>query len=224
MIVQKAIDKGIDILAVTDHNSTCNVAAVVKAAERTPLAVIPGVEIQTREEIHFVCLFNNLTDMDKFQFMIDRTLPNVPNNVEHFGEQFVVDSTGEFIRSEQRLLINSLALSMNEAYQEVNKLNGLMVPAHIDRKMAGLIANLVFLPEDIPFEVLEISRHISDEKARSIFPQIGTIPLLQNGDVHQLDDFLGANQFTMEYPSLKEIRNAINGQKGYNFSKITFSL
>lgn len=222
LIVQRALDDGIDILAITDHNSTYNVAAVTKAAEKTPLAIIPGVEIQTKEEIHFLCLFNTLAELDQFQTIIDRTLPNTPNNPEHFGEQFVVDSTGEFIRSEPRLLINSLTLTMQEVFHEVNALNGLMIPAHIDRKMAGLIANLVFLPNDIPFDVLEISRHISEDQARKLFPQIGNLPLLQSGDVHQLDSFLGKNHFLMEYPSLKEIRNAINGKKGYKFATDDF--
>lgn len=217
LIVQEALEKGIDILAITDHNSTLNVESVIKAAEKTTLAVLPGVEIQTKEEIHFVCLFNTIRELEKFQNILDKTLPDVPNQAEHFGEQFVVDPTGEFIKSEQRLLINSLNLNMAEANQEVQQLNGLMIPAHIDRKMAGLIANLVFLPENIDFEVLEISRHITCDKVRSLYPQIGNIPLLQSGDVHRLDDFLGSTYFTMEYPGLKEIRDAIRGKKGYSF-------
>lgn len=217
LIVQEALDKGIDILAITDHNSTLNVEAVIKAAEKTPLAIIPGVEIQTKEEIHFVCLFNTVDQLEQFQNILDRTLPDIPNQAEHFGEQFVVAATGEFIKSEQRLLINSLSLNITEAEQEVTRLNGLMIPAHIDRKMAGLIANLVFLPENIHFEVLEISRHITPEKARALYPQIGEIPLIQSGDVHHLEDFLGSTHFTMEYPSLKEIRDAIMGKKGYSF-------
>jgi len=205
------------MIAITDHNSTKNVEAVYRAAETTPLVIIPGVEIQTKEEVHSICLFPDLGTLRDFQTILDQTLPDAPNKADFFGEQYIIDETGDFIAYETRLLMNSLELSLTEAFQEVEKRNGLIFPAHIDRKMAGLIANLAFIPDSTPFEVLEISRFITPDKARALYPQIKDFPLLQNGDVHQLEDFLGVNVFSIEKPTLSEIKSAIRKEQGRSF-------
>lgn len=218
LIVEEAVDKKIEILAITDHNATGNVRAVIKAAERYPLTIIPGAEIQTREEIHFVCLFNNLLEMDEFQSFIDLHLPETRNNPEFFGEQLIVDHTGNFIAKEDRLLLNSLDISMQALHERVAKIGGMVIPAHVDRKMAGLLANLVFLPEDIDFEILEVSSNTRIRDARSKFPGIKSMPVIQSGDAHQLNDILGLNIFTLDHPSLKEIRKAIKAIPGYRLA------
>jgi len=137
LIVQTALEKNIDMIAITDHNSTKNVEAVYRAAETTPLVIIPGVEIQTKEEVHSICLFPDLGTLRDFQTILDQTLPDAPNKADFFGEQYIIDETGDFIAYETRLLMNSLELSLTEAFQEVEKRNGLIFPAHIDRKWQG---------------------------------------------------------------------------------------
>ena len=134
LIVDKALELGIQIIAITDHNASANVEAVMQAAQGTDLTVIPGMELQTNEEIHSLCLFETLEQLNKFQQVVDQTLPDFPNNVEFFGEQFVVDKEGEFIRREERLLINSTTMSINDAFQIVNDLDGLFIPAHVNRE------------------------------------------------------------------------------------------
>ena len=49
-IVNMAILKGLDIIALCDHNSAGNVLAVEKVANSAGLAFIPGVEVATAEE------------------------------------------------------------------------------------------------------------------------------------------------------------------------------
>ena len=60
LIVHRALQAGLALIAVTDHNSAENVAAVIEAAEGTGLTVLPGMEVQTREEVHLTCLFDSL--------------------------------------------------------------------------------------------------------------------------------------------------------------------
>src|SRR5512135_126338 len=161
LIVQAAIEKGINLLAVTDHNASANVCAVQKAAQDTGLIVLPGMEVQTREEVHVVCLFDTLEQLAAWQVQVNQHLPPLENDIEHFGEQFVVDETGEFVRRETRLLLTSADLSLEEAIAAVNSLEGMAIPAHIDRKANGLLEILGFVPANAPIEALEISRHIS---------------------------------------------------------------
>jgi len=67
LIVQEAVDREIQLIAITDHNATGNIAAVQKAAEGLPLTVLPGMELQTREEVHNLCLFETLEETAVFQ-------------------------------------------------------------------------------------------------------------------------------------------------------------
>ncbi|MCX6065161.1 MAG: histidinol-phosphatase, partial [Chloroflexi bacterium] len=161
-------------------------------------------------EVHLLCLFDTLEQLAEWQKTVDALLPKTANNSEFFGEQFVVDSSGDFIRREERLLLNSVDIELEHATEQVTALGGLAIPAHIDRKANGLIEILGIIPPG--FTALEISRHISPEKALQKFPQLNGYPLLQSGDVHQLDSFLGTTELTLNEPTIKEIRMALNGQ------------
>ena len=211
LIVQEALDLGINLIAITDHNSSANVAAVQKAAEGTDLAVLPGMELQTREEVHALCLFDTLDQLLAWQKIVNACLPDLENRPDHFGEQFVVDETGDFIRREPRLLLISSSLSIDEAFTGVSRLGGLFIPAHVDRRANGLIANLGFVPPEIPFPALEISRRQQPDQVCEKFPQLRGYPLIQSGDVHRLSEFLGVNNLYIEEPTIKEIRLALSG-------------
>jgi hypothetical protein len=217
LIVQRALEFGLDIIAITDHNTSANIAAVQRAAVGTRLAVLPGMELQTREDVHLLCLFASLEQVGAFQAIVDQSLPNFENNVDFFGEQFIVDETGDFIAREPRLLITAANLSLENACAEVHELGGLAIPAHVDRRAFGLFANLGFIPPDLPADAIEISRYITPQQACREYPQISGYPLIQNGDVHYLDDFLGALVFEISSPELVEIRLALQGQAGRSY-------
>lgn len=214
LIVQTAIEKGINLLAVTDHNASANVIAVQKAAQETGLIVLPGMELQTREEVHLLCLFDTLEQLEAWQTLVNEHLPPLENDIEYFGEQFVVDETGDFIRRETQLLLTSADLSLKEAIGAVNAIEGLAIPAHVDRKANGLLEILGFVPENVTIEALEISRHISVEAAPARYPQIRGYPLVRDGDAHRLSEFLGVNEFLLESPTIAELKMALRYENG----------
>ncbi len=218
LIVQEALDKGIQIIAVTDHNATANIEAVQLAARGTDLVVIPGMELQTREEVHILCLFDTLDQVNELQRAVDRLLPPIANDPEHFGVQLIVDAQGELIATEDRLLLTSVDISFSEAFNLVNNLEGMFIPAHVNRKVYGLIEVLGFVPIDVKVEALEISRHIKPGDVARKFPQIKGYPLVQNGDVHRLDEFLGVNHFHIAAPTIQEFRLALQGRENRSMS------
>ncbi len=218
LIVESALDNGIRLIAITDHNSSANTLAVQKAAMDTPLVVLPGVELQTREEVHTLCLFDHYSQVLQFQKIIDASLPNIQNQPEHFGEQFIVDEAGDFISREDRLLLSSTELTLKEAWLFVTKIGGLFIPAHVNRKAFGLIENLGFVPTDIIVDAVEISRHLSPAEALLQFPQLKGYPLIQNGDVHRLNEFLGSLIFNFAHPIISEINMALSGSQGRSFT------
>lgn len=212
LIVEYALDLGINLIAITDHNASANIEAVQKAARNTPLHILPGMEIQTREEVHSLCLFDTLDQIMQLQKLVTETLPPIKNEAEHFGEQFVVDETGDFIRREEQLLLVSSSLTLNEAWKVVTNLGGLFIPAHVNRKAFGLLETLGLVPTDIQIEALEISKHLNPADAVKQFPQIKGYPLIQDGDVHRLDEFNGRMTLFLEKPSIDEIRMAIHSK------------
>jgi 3',5'-nucleoside bisphosphate phosphatase len=214
LIVQTAIEKGINLLAVTDHNASANVIAVQKAAQDTGLIVLPGMELQTREEVHLLCLFDTLEQLAAWQSLVNEHLPPLENDIEFFGEQFVVDEAGDFIRRETRLLLTSSDLSLEEAIGAVDAIEGLAIPAHIDRKANGLLEILGFVPTGVKIEALEISRHIAVDVAPLRYPQIRGYPLVRDGDAHRLNEFLGVNEFVVESPTVAELKMALRHENG----------
>jgi PHP family Zn ribbon phosphoesterase len=217
LIVEEALEKGIHIIAISDHNASVNVAAVIKAAEGTDLTVLPGIEVQTKEEVHILCIFDTINQLSVFQTYVDEHMPSLLNDPDYFGEQFVVDETGEFIRREHQLLITSANLSIGEIFAFVESLGGLAIPAHVDRRAFGLIANLGFVPEDIQIEALEISRNLNPTEIDIRFPQIIGYSIIQSGDAHRLDEIIGANAFFINEPTVAEIKKAFRNENGRSF-------
>jgi PHP family Zn ribbon phosphoesterase len=213
LIVETALEKGIQIIAITDHNASANVGAVIDAAEGTELIVIPGVEVQTQEDVHSICLFDTLDQLYALQKIIDMNLPDLPNQADHLGAQLVVDKNGYFIAFEERLLLTSIKISLSELFYLVKDLEGVFIPAHIDRDAFGLLKTLGFIPTDISIEALEISRNISLEEARKRYPQISYYPLIHSGDAHRLNEIMGLNLFPMKFPCIGEIRNILKSRQ-----------
>jgi 3',5'-nucleoside bisphosphate phosphatase len=217
LIIQTAQERLINLIAVTDHNSTGNIKAVMQAAQSSDIVVLPGMELQTREEIHSLCLFDTLEQIEQFQEVVSKSLPDIQNRADTFGEQFIVDASGDFIRREERMLLTSSSLSLKTAWETVNRLGGLLIPAHVNRTVFGLLPVLGFVPEDISLEALEISRQITPSQARQQYPQLKKYPLIQNGDAHQLEDILGVTTYTLVSPNIGEIRMALKGFQGRSF-------
>lgn len=214
LIVQKALEKKIDLIGITDHNASANVGAVQKAAEGTGLTVLSGMEVQTREDIHLLTFFESIEILEKWQAEVDESLPSAPNKVEYFGEQFIVDETGDFMRSEPRLLLTSTGFSIDDIFERVTSLGGMVVPAHVERTSYGLFPSLGLISAEWHVPALEISRHTSSEKVAVRFPAMRKYPLIQNGDAHRLEEFLGTTIFTINSPTLLEIQMAFNNTDG----------
>jgi PHP family Zn ribbon phosphoesterase len=195
IIVEEALARGINLIAITDHNASENVASVVKAAEGTGLSVLPGVELETAEEIHLLCLFPSVEAITQFQELIDKNLPPIPNNEEYFGTQLVVNDKGEFVRKDLRLLSTATRLPLELAASEAIKLGGHIIPAHIEREENGMLSRLGTVPVELPIQILEITRFSTREKVLASHPELAGYHFIQGGDVHYITDMLGATQF-----------------------------
>lgn len=156
-IVNMALLKKLDAIAITDHNSCENVMPVIKAAAGR-LLVIPGIEVQTKEEVHILCYFMNVESLYDFNFIINKKLPKINNLPEIFGHQHIFDENDNIIDEKKPLLISSADISIDELVSTVSSLGGVAVPAHINRQKNGIITQLGFIPDYLNFNLIEISQ------------------------------------------------------------------
>ena len=98
---------GTKVLGICDHNSAGNVETMLQAAREYEILVIPGMEVQSVEEVHMLCLFENLSKVLKWQEYVYRYLPLMKNNPRYFGHQWLVDSEGNILGEEKRMLLTS---------------------------------------------------------------------------------------------------------------------
>ena len=214
LIVAQAERLGLGGIAVTDHNSAENVQAVIEASQGTDLIVLPGMEVQTREEVHMVCLFDSIEQDLAWQKTVYAHLPRLSNRPDAFGAQFVVDAEGEFVRENDRLLLTSVDLSVEDVTYAVRSLGGLCIPAHVDRPSYSLIANLGFVPPDLHFEALEVSRLLGPEAARKRFPQLQAHTLIVSSDAHRLTEMQCQTMVKVRELTISELRLAFTVQQG----------
>ncbi len=214
-IVSIAARKGIDILGITDHNSTKHVALIKKLAEKEGIFVIGGAEVTTREEIHCLALFENNDSLVKFQQFLDAHLADVKNKPDIFGHQVVVNAEDIILEEEEKLLISATSKSLDEVQQFVHQLDGLFIPAHIDRPSYSMFSQLGFIPPDLKADALEISKQVSEEEMRSKHPELHDFTLIGCSDAHYPEQIGSRTSiFEMQHRSLSEIRKALAGEEG----------
>jgi 3',5'-nucleoside bisphosphate phosphatase len=216
-IVSEAAHKGLDIIGITDHNTTRHCSLISKLAAEKGIFVMLGAEVTTKEEVHCLTFFENTDALKRFQIFLDGNLPDIMNNPAIFGHQVQVDEDEIIIYEEQKLLLNAISKSIEEVEAFVHDLNGLFIPAHIDRKKNSIYSQLGFLPLNLRVDALEISRASSPVQFLKTHPEIIEFQLLTNSDAH-LPENIGKAEtvFLMESPSFNEIKLAlkeINGRK-----------
>ena len=177
--------KGLDIIAVTDHNATANLPYVQKAADFYDLLLIPGIEITTREEVHMLGYFPNIDTAVAFGDFLKQHMPKGKNKPAFFGHQWVMNEEGEVLSEEETLLIGASDLTLKAAAQAVREHGGVPVPAHINRGSNGLLINLGFIPDDIRFTAVEVWRALPCSHSA----QAGRV-VLHSSDAHYLGDIL----------------------------------
>lgn len=215
-IVRAARRLGTGIIAIADHHSTANVPAVMEYAGGGPPLVIPGIEVQTREEVHLLCLFSGLPAADDFAALIREHLPPVRNRPDLFGEQVVVNAAEEILYFEEMLLAGSVEMTAEDVAREVIARDGLLIPSHVDRPSYSLLANLGFLPPGLAVHALEIARPELMGKLWDAHPGLREMPFITSSDAHFLSqmDTEYVTVFDLAEPSFSEIKLALDGKAG----------
>lgn len=179
-IVRTAANRGITVMALTDHNSARNCPAFAEACRRVGIAPLFGTETTTREEVHVLSLFGDLGAALSWGEWVYERLPAIPNDPERFGEQVVVDVEENVLGFEERHLITAIEASLEEIGTETFARGGLFIPAHIDRATTSISSQLGFLPPG-RYSALEATRLPVEIDTRGH-------TLICDSDAHYLED------------------------------------
>lgn len=185
---------GIDIVALTDHNTAKNCPAFFEAAKRYGIIPIAGIELTTSEDIHLVCLFEFLSSALNFDAFLQQKRILIKNREEIFGEQLILDGDDKVIGKEEHLLSNATTISVEEAVPLVRSFGGICYPAHIDRDANGIVAILGTLPDTLPFSAVEFHSADNIEEFAKRYP-ISDKTIIVSSDSHYLTDINDANSY-----------------------------
>lgn len=186
--------KGLQMIALTDHNTARNLPAAQKCCDAYGLLLIPGMEITTREEVHLLGYLPDVETALEFGELIKTHLPKKKNKPSLFGNQLVMNDDDEVTDEEDALLIGATDLSLNELVGMIRERGGVPVPAHINRGSNGLLVNLGFVPPELHFTAVEVWRALPCAHT----PQQGRL-VLHSSDAHYLGDILEAEE-SLELP------------------------
>ena len=187
--------KGLQIVALTDHNSCKNCPAFFEACKKQGIIAVAGMELSTAEDVHIVCLFERLEDAMAFDEEIHGHLMNIENRPEIFGNQLILDGDDNTVGTESKLLISATDLWMGDAVELAKKYGAHVHPAHVDREANGIISVLGDIPSDYGFDCLEFNELSSVEEIKRKYPVAKDALHVVSSDAHYLWDINEADNF-----------------------------
>lgn len=212
-ILGKARELGYDIVGITDHNTTLQAREIKKIAGDSSPYILCGAEITTKEEAHCLAFVDGDENLNKLQAYLEEHLPAIPNNVDYFGYQLLVNEKEEIIKEEEFLLISAINQTVTQIEAFVHALDGIFIPAHIDKKRDSLISQLGFIPPGLEIEAIEFSRGCDIEEFLKLNKYLSSKTKIRSSDAHYCEDFLSCTTiFHMESISFEEIKMALRGE------------
>ncbi len=194
-IVNMAALSGLNVIALSDHNTVGNVHAAMNAGEKAGIKVIPAMEVETEEEVHVLTLYPSLAAAEEAAELVYKSLPDIKNRPDIFGEQVFMDENDNITGYEEKLLISPTSLSFNRLFDVIRAVGGIFIPAHVDRHSYSVLTNLGFMPEDVDIRCIEVSRATSDLNAYlSSREELKKYNILRNSDAHYLADIAMADE------------------------------
>lgn len=214
-LVNAAASSGLDIIGISDHNTTRHCELVKELGEEKGIFVLTGTEVNSKEEIHSLAFFEKPEQLADFQKYIDAWISPVKNDPDKFGYQVQVNRKEEIVYEEETLLFGSLDRSVDEIAEKVHELKGIFIPAHLDRPRNSIYSQLGFFPEGLEADAIEISWAGNPVEFITQHPELKEFAVLRSSDAHFPDDIGRAHSiFTMRNRSFCEIKLALESKAG----------
>ena len=203
-IVGMAQINGLSAVAVTDHNAIHNFNAANAIGKELGIIVVPGMELETAEEIHVVCLFPEFGCLNQFQQVVFQSYGGEPpaNRPEIFGHQLIYNENDEICGELSHMLLMPTGITIDESFGIVESLGGIAYPAHVDRDSYSVLTNLGTLPYGYKNSFVEISAGCDREQLLKCYPELVNYKLLPSSDAHFIDKIQDAGGAVIEIQDL----------------------
>jgi len=214
-VVERALVFGLDVIAITDHNAIDNVLPFWEEGREKGLTVVPGMELETQEGIHLVCLFETLEALQAWNISLSPFKTALQNDSRYFGHQWVISRKGERIREEERMLSASMEISVDDVIPAVHQYGGLCIAAHVDRQSFSVTAMLGVIPEHLAFDGIELTRHLPRDEILLEDIRRQRYRYITACDAHDLEQIgeIHCAAF-LDHWSLRELALALKGLEG----------
>ncbi|ANZ45535.1 PHP domain-containing protein [Cloacibacillus porcorum] len=218
-IVEQARAAKLDVIGIADHNTCENFPGIYGAAAGSPV-VLPCIETQSAEDIHILCVFPDYDTAFTYKEWLWQRIRPIPNDVEHFGYQIVVDANNEIVKEEETFLIQGAGYEVDQIVAKTKEMGGLAILAHVDRPAFSYPAALGPMPEDYPADAFELSCRLNHDEAQKWREQYPERAFIRSSDSHMLETLSRANctKMMLEEPTFEEIKKAIRGEDGRRIS------
>lgn len=214
-IIRRARELLIDIVGITDHNSTRHGPLMRELGREEGVLVLTGAEVTSREGVHCLAFFENDEQLGVFQQYLDDHLESFLNEPAFYGHQLLVDRYGNILEEMDNLLINPIVRDIDQIERDVHRLEGLFIPAHINRPVTSLMSQLGFVPPGIGADALELSRYTGKKEFLDENPDLSGFTFIHSSDAHFIDHIgRGISVFRMKDASFGEIRMALLKKEG----------
>lgn len=212
-IVKKAKQANLQIIGITDHNSTRNANLVKQLAKQEGIFVLCGAEITSKEEVHCLAFFETNEQLQVFQQYLEKHILKIPNRNGHFGYQPVVDEKENIVEMVPYYLTSALNKGITEIQKYVYELDGIFIPAHVTRPLNGLFNHLGIVPQNLKFDAFGITGKTSENHVRKHYVLENKISLIYNSDAHFLAQIgTSFSIFHIKEIGFLEIKKALNQQ------------
>ncbi len=187
-MVNMAMLDGLQVIAISDHNTTGNAEAFLQVAEGAGITAFAGMELETAEEIHVLCLFPDLSAARAFDLeVVAPALPPIKNRVDIFGRQLLMNAEDEIVGEEERYLINATSITIDALPGLIQRYGGIAIPAHIDKSTKSILSQLGFIDPSWGYRLLELSKNVPADFLQT-HPELFNCSFLYDSDAHYLQD------------------------------------
>lgn len=192
---------GLDLIALTDHNTSLNCKATIEVGNEIGLTVIPGMELTTSEDIHAVCLFPTLERALDWNEYVDNNRIKIKNRSEIYGRQVIMNGKDEEIGEIEELLLPATNISIMNAYKKVKEFGGICYPAHIDRDSLSILSVLGEIDENCGFKTAELADKNKEIELKENHPVLSNLNIVTNSDAHYLENMKEAQNY-LDLPNI----------------------
>lgn len=98
LMIDKAVELGISVLAITDHNDVSSVPQFRAAAESRGVLIFPGFELSSSEGIHVLCIYPPDTTQDQLGRFLGECGITTPGSSSDLCSQTFVELLGMVVR------------------------------------------------------------------------------------------------------------------------------